>query len=156
MFPPLISAAVLVVGILLDWLLPLSLPRARFRSRSGLLSAFALLALGIASAIIGNRAFKRIGTNVNPMQPALAPQGKEFSRISATRCMSAWASRCSGSPSALRSKDAFALVVGALPPPISESCSARNAISSENSADDYHRYKQSVPRYGWNSEGGPS
>ena len=70
-FPPLIPLIVLVAGILLDWLLPLSFLAPIPLAVRGVVGA-ALFALGLASAIIGNLAFKKIGTNVNPMKPALA------------------------------------------------------------------------------------
>ena len=69
-FPPLIPLAVLIVGVFLDWLVPLELPRAdsNCRANSGRTGP---LVIGAASGIVGDNTFQRIGTNTNPMQPVL-------------------------------------------------------------------------------------
>jgi protein-S-isoprenylcysteine O-methyltransferase Ste14 len=70
-FPPLVPLTVLVVGSLLDWLLPFQLLNQiplGMRIPPGIV----LFVIGLALAISGERAFKRVGTNVNPLQPSLA------------------------------------------------------------------------------------
>lgn len=70
-FPPLVPLTVLVVGGLLDWLLPIALLNALPLSVRALFG-IVLFAAGLALAISGERAFKRAGTNVNPFRPSLA------------------------------------------------------------------------------------
>jgi protein-S-isoprenylcysteine O-methyltransferase Ste14 len=74
-FPPLIPLTVVVAGALLDWLFPVAIISA-VPAVPRIVIGAALFALGIASAIMGERAFKRIGTNVNPLQPALSLAGQ--------------------------------------------------------------------------------
>jgi protein-S-isoprenylcysteine O-methyltransferase Ste14 len=70
-FPPLIPLGVLVLGLLLQWLLPLSvliqippLPRIVIGALG--------FAVGLALIVVANRHFQRIGTNTRPTLPALA------------------------------------------------------------------------------------
>jgi protein-S-isoprenylcysteine O-methyltransferase Ste14 len=86
--PPLIALATLLLGLLLDWLLPLYLlsvvlgPWAR-----GFIGGLAV-ASGAALAIAGRQRFIEAGTNVDPRKPAtqLATAGVyQYVRI---RCMS--------------------------------------------------------------------
>lgn len=70
-FPPLVPLGVLVVGTLLDWLLPFALLNQLplvLRVPVGVV----LFATGLALVIAGERVFERAGTNVNPRRPALA------------------------------------------------------------------------------------
>jgi protein-S-isoprenylcysteine O-methyltransferase Ste14 len=70
-FPPLIPLSVLVVGVALDFFIPLSLlTRVLFLGRA-VVGAIAFVA-GIAMVIGANRLFQRIGTNTRPSQPTLA------------------------------------------------------------------------------------
>ena len=70
-FPPLILLAVVVLGIVLDYLLPLGwlggLPRI-LRFVLGL----ALLLFGLSFPIRARRAFEAAGTNIRPDQPTTA------------------------------------------------------------------------------------
>ncbi len=70
-FPPLIPLIALIVGAILDWLFPLpiinALPLA-LRIVLGVLILAAGLAMGRAAQLAMNRA----GTNINPFQPSLA------------------------------------------------------------------------------------
>ncbi len=70
-FPPLIPLTVLVVGVALDWLIPLAMISVvPFWAR--IVVGVLLFALGVSMLIRADRAFKRVGTNVNPFQPSLA------------------------------------------------------------------------------------
>jgi protein-S-isoprenylcysteine O-methyltransferase Ste14 len=70
-FPPLIGLAVLVVGLLLDYLLALGgVSSLAFLPR--VVIGASLLAFGISLASRARATFVASGTNVNPMQPALA------------------------------------------------------------------------------------
>jgi protein-S-isoprenylcysteine O-methyltransferase Ste14 len=147
-FPPLIPLGVLVVGILLDWLLPLSF-LARVPPALRIVIGLALLALGIASAIIGNRAFKRIGTNVNPMQPALALAGEGiFAHLRNPMYVGMGLAVLGIAIGFALEWTLFALVVGALVMHFGVVLREERYLERKF-GDDYRRYKQSVPRYGW-------
>jgi len=70
-FPPLIPLAVLVVGGLLDWLVPLDWLGGISRT-ARLAAGLVLLVVGLWIMQSGRATMKRIGTNVPPTQPALA------------------------------------------------------------------------------------
>jgi len=69
--PPLIGLATVVVGVLLDWLMPLSvlsrLVNWPVRAAIGAL----LFVAGAPLLVIAERTFRRIGTNVPPWEPTL-------------------------------------------------------------------------------------
>ena len=66
-FPPLLYAATLVLGVLLDFLRPIH-PFPTWPAR--VLGALVLVA-SMALAIAGRRAMSRAGTNIDPRQPAV-------------------------------------------------------------------------------------
>jgi protein-S-isoprenylcysteine O-methyltransferase Ste14 len=80
--PPLIAMGAIVLGLTLDWLLPL-------RALTRLISFWPRLSLGVALVVAGGalalaaeRTFKRVGTNVPPWKPALAlATGGIFARL---------------------------------------------------------------------------
>lgn len=69
--PPLIALTTLLLGLALDWLLPSFVLQLLFGFWTRLILGAALIAVGAAAAIAGDRAFKRAGTNVPPWKPAL-------------------------------------------------------------------------------------
>jgi protein-S-isoprenylcysteine O-methyltransferase Ste14 len=70
-FPPLIGLVVVLLGLLFDYLLPLGfVERIDFVPRAAI--GACLLALGMSMAATARATFLAAGTNVNPMQPALA------------------------------------------------------------------------------------
>ena len=70
-FPPLVPLSVLVVGVVLNFSLPLDLlAHVLFLGRI-VVGAIAFV-VGIGMVIGANRLFQRIGTNVRPSQPTLA------------------------------------------------------------------------------------
>lgn len=66
--PPLLYLAALIAALALHWLFPLTLPLPAFMRWAGA----ALILAGVACAGIARSEFVRVGTNVNPMQPATA------------------------------------------------------------------------------------
>jgi protein-S-isoprenylcysteine O-methyltransferase Ste14 len=70
-FPPLISISVLVVGVVLNLLLPLGLLTHVLLLGRIVVGTIAFV-VGIGMVIGANRIFRRIGTNVNPSQPTVA------------------------------------------------------------------------------------
>lgn len=146
-FPPLIPLVVLVVGIALDWLFPLSLLAIPLALR--VLIGAGLFALGGLSALTGNRAFKRIGTNVNPMQPALALAAQGiFAHLRNPMYVGMGLAVLGIAIGFALEWTLFALVVGALVMHFGVVLREERYLERKF-GDDYRRYKQSVPRYGW-------
>jgi protein-S-isoprenylcysteine O-methyltransferase Ste14 len=147
-FPPLLLLAVLVVGILLDWLVPLNflspIP-VPVRLTLGPL----LFLLGLVSAIFGKRAFDRIGTNVRPTQPALrlADQGI-FAHLRNPMYVGMGLAVIGVVIAFAFEWTLFALIVGALVMHFGVVLREERYLERKF-GDDYRRYKQSVPRYGW-------
>ena len=70
-FPPLVPLVLLVLGIALQWLVPLDvLARADVMPRA--LVGAVTAAAGLVVMANGQRALVRLGTNVNPLRPTLA------------------------------------------------------------------------------------
>ena len=147
-FPPLLFLIVLAVGILLDWLAPLSflspIPTA-VRLTLGPL----LFLLGLVSAIVGKRTFDRIGTNVRPTQPALklADQGI-FAHLRNPMYVGMGLGVIGIVVAFACEWTLFALIVGALVMHYGVVLREERYLERKF-GDDYRRYKASVPRYGW-------
>jgi protein-S-isoprenylcysteine O-methyltransferase Ste14 len=70
-FPPLIPLSALVVGVVLNFFMPLGLI-AHFSSFGRIVVGAIAFTIGIGMVIGANRIFQRVGTNVRPSQPTLA------------------------------------------------------------------------------------
>jgi len=69
--PPLIYAAAVVAGILLDWLIPVYVLKVLLYGTTRIVIGIVLIAVGAALAIAGERAFRAVGTNTPPWKPAI-------------------------------------------------------------------------------------
>lgn len=67
-YPPLVYLAVLVIGLVLDWVWPLRLSLPTWARWGGVAAMLAAVAFGG----LGRFGFARARTNANPMQPATA------------------------------------------------------------------------------------
>ena len=147
-FPPLIPLAVLIVGVFLDWLVPLSflapIPIA-VRIAVGL----GLIVLGAASGIVGDNTFQRIGTNTNPMQPVLKLAEEGIFAHLRNPMYVGMALLVLGIVVFFALEwTLFALIVGALVMHFGVVLREERYLERKF-GDDYRRYKDSVPRYGW-------
>ncbi len=70
-FPPLILLAVLVLGLLLDYLLPLGV-LAKLPHLARLVVGLLLFLFGLSFPVRAKRAFEAAGTNIRPDQPTTA------------------------------------------------------------------------------------
>jgi protein-S-isoprenylcysteine O-methyltransferase Ste14 len=70
--PPLLAAVVVLLGLMLDWLLPAYVLTVALSSGSRITIGIALIAAGLALIIPANLAFRSAGTNVEPWKPAVA------------------------------------------------------------------------------------
>ena len=69
--PPLLAATVIVLGLLLDWLLPAYVLTVLLTATERIVIGVVLMAAGAALAVPAIRAFRSAGTHVEPWKPAL-------------------------------------------------------------------------------------
>jgi protein-S-isoprenylcysteine O-methyltransferase Ste14 len=70
--PPLIALTTFLLGLALDWFLPLFMLREIFSFWIRVIIAAVLIALGMATGGFAWRGFVQAGTNVEPWKPALS------------------------------------------------------------------------------------
>jgi protein-S-isoprenylcysteine O-methyltransferase Ste14 len=70
--PPLLAAAVIVLGLLLDWLLPAYVLTLLLSMAGRVLIGAVLIGAGLALIIPANLAFRSAGTNPEPWKPSVA------------------------------------------------------------------------------------
>jgi protein-S-isoprenylcysteine O-methyltransferase Ste14 len=147
-FPPLLLLAVLAVGILLDTVAPLSF-LAPIPIPVRLTLGPLLLLAGLISGIVGKRTFDRIGTNVRPTQPALklADQGI-FAHLRNPMYVGMALAVLGIAIAFAFEWTLFALVAGALVMHFGVVLREERYLERKF-GDDYRRYKERVPRYGW-------
>jgi protein-S-isoprenylcysteine O-methyltransferase Ste14 len=147
-FPPLIPLSALVVGVILNFFIPLGLlAHVLFLGRI-VVGAIAFV-VGLGMVIGANRVFQRIGTNVRPSQPTLAL---------ATEGIFTWTRNpmyVGGSLALLGIGISFALDWVILLLLVSLPLVHYGIILREERylegkfGDEYRRYKTKVPRYWW-------
>ena len=69
--PPIFLAIAAVAALILDWIIPLQFLATPSVTTLQSWVGFAIAAAGVALAVTGASEFNRVGTNVNPFQPAL-------------------------------------------------------------------------------------
>lgn len=70
--PPLMALATVVLGLLLDWLLPVYVLSVLLTLSLRIVIGVPLIAVGGALAVAGERGFHRAGTEVKPWKPSTA------------------------------------------------------------------------------------
>ncbi len=147
-FPPLIPLAVLIVGGLLDWLAPLQVLN-RTGSMFGIIIGALLFGIGVALVLSGDRAFKRAGTNVNPLRPSLAvATGGIFARMRNPMYVGMIAGLL-GIVLAFSLEWTLVLTIVAAFVLHYGVVLREERYLERKFGDDYRSYKESVPRYGW-------
>ena len=68
--PPLLALAVVVIGLVLDWLLPAYVLTLLLPLTARIVIGAVLIASGVALAAVGERKFHRAGTEVKPWKPS--------------------------------------------------------------------------------------
>jgi protein-S-isoprenylcysteine O-methyltransferase Ste14 len=147
-FPPLIPLSILVVGIILNLVIPLGLlTRVPFLGR--IVVGIIAFVVGLGMVIEANRIFRRMGTNVNPSQPTL---------VLATTGMFTWTRNpmyVGGSIVLLGIAMGCALdwvpllLVLSLPLVHYGIIRREERYLERKFGDEYRRYKKKVPRYCW-------
>ena len=147
-FPPLVPLAVLVVGGLLDWLAPLPVLN-RAGSVFGIIVGALLFGIGVALVVSGDRAFKRVGTNVNPLRPSLAvATGGIFAHMRNPMYVGMIAGLL-GIVLAFSLEWTLVLTIVAAFVLHYGVVLREERYLERKFGDEYRRYKDSVPRYGW-------
>jgi protein-S-isoprenylcysteine O-methyltransferase Ste14 len=70
--PPLLALAVIVLGLLLDWLMPAYVLMVLLSWGTRIILALELIVAGLALMIVAERAFRAAGTDVKPWKPSTA------------------------------------------------------------------------------------
>jgi len=70
--PPLLALAVVILGLLMDWLLPAYLLGVMLSWGTRILLGLELIGAGVALIVIAMRAFRAAGTHLEPWKPSTA------------------------------------------------------------------------------------
>lgn len=147
-FPPLVPATVLVVGALIDWLAPVGLlnqlplwPRA--------IVGGVLFAIALGLALAGERAFHRVGTNVNPLRPSLAVASTGIFAHLRNPMYTGMAFGLAGIVLIFGLEWTLLLSVVGMSVLHFGVVLREERYLERKFGDEYLRYKESVPRYGW-------
>jgi len=70
--PPLLALAVIVLGLILDWLLPAYVLTVLLSTTTRVLIGVVLIGAGLALVISANLAFRSAGTHPEPWKPSVA------------------------------------------------------------------------------------
>lgn len=68
--PPLVALGAVILGVLLDWLMPAYVSSAVLTRNGRIIIGLLLIVAGIAIGVAGRGIFVRFGTNVNPYRPS--------------------------------------------------------------------------------------
>jgi protein-S-isoprenylcysteine O-methyltransferase Ste14 len=147
--PPLIALATLVIGVVGDWLLPLNALASVLNWPARIGIGAVLLLAGGALVVVGERAFKQVGTNVKPWRPslALATTGiyahlRNPMYVGAILILTGLAAALASDWMAiLLLPTALLLHFGVV--------RREERYLEAKFGEDYRRYMASVPRYGW-------
>jgi protein-S-isoprenylcysteine O-methyltransferase Ste14 len=147
--PPLIALATLVIGVAGDWLLPLNALASVLNWPARIGIGAVLLLAGGALVVVGEQAFKQVGTNVKPWRPslALATTGiyahlRNPMYVGAILILTGLAAALASDWMAiLLLPTALLLHFGVV--------RREERYLEAKFGEDYRRYKASVPRYGW-------
>jgi protein-S-isoprenylcysteine O-methyltransferase Ste14 len=147
--PPLIALATVILGLVLDWQVPLFVLGNYFSWTVRLLVGGALIAAGTLLALAAERSFRRVGTNVPPWQPALALATDGVYRWLRNPMYVGLGLIVAGIGIALGSDWTLLLLVPAAWLLHVGVVLREERYLEAKFGDDYRRFKASVPRYGW-------
>jgi protein-S-isoprenylcysteine O-methyltransferase Ste14 len=147
--PPLIALAAVVVGLVLDWLWPVTLLHAALGLPGRLAFGGLLMALGLGLAVVAERTFRRIGTNVAPWKPALQlAAGGPYAHTRNPMYLGL-ALFVAGLGVALASVWVLAMLVPAALVLHYGVVKREERYLEQKFGEDYRTFKAAVPRYGW-------
>jgi len=147
--PPLIALATLVIGVVGDWLLPLNALASVLNWPARIGIGAVLLLAGGALVVVGEQAFKQVGTNVKPWRPSLALATTGIYAHLRNPMYVGAILILTGLAAALAS-DWMAILL--LPTAVLLHFGVvrrEERYLDAKFGEDYRRYKATVPRYGW-------
>ena len=149
--PPLIALAAVVLGLLLNWLLPAYVVTVLLPFTARIAIGVLLMAAGLALAVIGERRFVRAGTEVKPWKPSTALVTDGVFRYLRNPMYVGMIGFVAGLAIALASDWSLVMAV-ALALVIHFGVVKREErYLAAKFGDAYRSYKAQVPRYGWPS-----
>jgi protein-S-isoprenylcysteine O-methyltransferase Ste14 len=147
--PPLIALAALVLGVALDWILPMFILNTLLSFWYRLAIGFLLICLAGALLMLAHRKFKRIGTNIEPWKPTLNLATDGIYRHVRNPMYVNLLLFTAGIAIAIGSNWTLVLLVPAALL-LHYGVVLREERYLENKfGNEYRRYRASVPRWGW-------
>jgi len=147
--PPLIGLAAILLGLAADWLFPVYVLKTLLTFDLRVAVGMAVFAGGVALALTAVRKFKQVGTNVKPWKPSLAlATGGVYAKLRNPMYV-ALAMLVGGIAVALASDWMLVLVLPMFAVLHYGVVKREERYLEKKFGDDYRRYQESVPRYGW-------
>src|SRR5437016_9772798 len=147
--PPLIALATILLGLAADWLFPVFVLKTLLTFYVRVAVGVALVAGGAALALAAERKFKQAGTNVMPWKPSLGLATAGVYATMRNPMYVALATMVGGVAVALASNWMLVLVIPMFAVLHYGVVKREERYLEKKFGDDYRRYKDSVPRYGW-------
>ena len=147
--PPLIGLAAILLGLAADWLFPVYVLKTLLTFDLRVAVGIAVVAGGVALALTAVRKFKQVGTNVKPWKPSLALATAGVYAKLRNPMYVGLAMLVGGIAIALASDWMLVLVVPMFAVLHFGVVKREERYLEKKFGDDYRRYQESVPRYGW-------
>ena len=147
--PPLIAGATVLLGLIIDWLLPAYILMIVLPFEARIVIGLVLIAGGAWLAIKAERAFRDVGTNVPPWKPSLNLASAGPYRHMRNPMYIGTALIVAGIGIALASDWTLVLLLPAGLLLHYGVVLREERYLEAKFGDDYRRYKAAVPRYGW-------
>jgi protein-S-isoprenylcysteine O-methyltransferase Ste14 len=147
--PPLLALAVIVLGLLFDWLLPAYVLSLLLSLTTRIVIGVVLIAVGLALAVPARSAFVSAGTNVKPWKPStiLVTDGI-FGRLRNPMYVGGTLV-LAGLAISLASDWMLVLTIVFVPVIHFGVVKREERYLAAKFGDPYRRYMAQVPRYGW-------
>lgn len=146
--PPLIALAVVVIGVVLDWLVPAYVLTRLLTLTGCLIIGVPLMAAGCALAVAAKRSFDRVGTDPHPWHPTRAlATGGVYAHVRNPMYVG-MALLVAGLGIALASDWTLAMLVPAALVMHVGVVKREERYLEAKFGDEYRRFKARVPRYG--------
>jgi protein-S-isoprenylcysteine O-methyltransferase Ste14 len=147
--PPLVALATLLIGLLLDWVVPIFVLMVVLPFALRLVIGLLLVAAGVALAFKGMQRFRESGTNIDPMQPALTLVTSGIYQYVRNPMYVGFGLIVAGLGIALASDWTLVLLVPAALVIHYGVVRREENYLARKFGEPYRRYMKSVPRYGW-------
>lgn len=147
--PPVIALVAVALGLAIDWAWPVGALRDHLGWPARLAIGGALMAGGLAIAIVAERTFHRLGTNALPWRPALRLAAAGIYARTRNPMYLGLALFMIGLALALASAGLLAMLVPAALTLHYGVVLREERYLERKFGDDYRRFKAAVPRYGW-------